>query len=60
MEKLMSLVGVRLAEVISIELLNLRIVMGLTVSLSFVLGIESVSTSCEVGVDDVYFLIYEQ
>ena len=60
MEKLMSLVGVRLAEVISIELLNLRIVMRLTVSLSFVLGIESVSTSCEVGVDDVYFLIYEQ
>ena len=56
----MSLVGVRLAEVISIELLNLRIVMRLTVSLSFVLGIESVSTSCEVGVDDVYFLIYEQ
>ena len=60
MEQFVSLVAVRLAQELLIELIDLRVVMRLTENLLLILGVEGLSSLLFVCIHDVIGLIVEE
>ena len=60
MQKLVGLVGIRLAEELLVQLLDLRVVVGLTDGLPLVFGVEGLGSLPAVGIEDVVFLVRQE